>query len=339
MSVASNNTQNGTQDPYEQVNSNNTTNRRVVIRQKTGAANRFLHLGINAGRLNWTTEGETHGHAAASGGYGVASSPAFSSDNFPPLLNTGPYPSTFTSTNRVEISSSDGPRRIFFQGNGAAITPGNFSSTGGQVLQQPVIAAADGVQITGVGGLPSPFFGTGAAASHAAAIAALLKSANPGFTQAQIKTALTATAVDIEIAGTDRDAGFGIVMPYPALLSLGVTGKAFLETGVATATETCCNANGLIERGETASLNLTLNNPGVLNATAITTTLTTDHAGYRDFERLVRLCRLGGDFRVGSQHVTVFLPAEPFGGGRCDGGLCATVNYTGGWNASQVLPF
>src|SRR6185436_14127838 len=100
-----------------------------------------------------------------------------------------------------------------------------------------------------------PFFGTSAAAPHAAAIAGLIKSANPSCTQAQIKTALTNTAIDIETVGTDRDAGFGIVMPYPALQSLGVTGKAFLELGAATASESGCNnANSMIEPGEGGTL-------------------------------------------------------------------------------------
>ena len=80
----------------------------------------------------------------------------------------------------VETFSSDGPRRIFFNADGTAYTPGNVSSTGGVLLQKPDLTAADGVSVTGVGGFASPFFGTSAAAPHAAAIAALVKSANPG---------------------------------------------------------------------------------------------------------------------------------------------------------------
>src|SRR5262249_61889724 len=90
---------------------------------------------------------------------------------------------------------------------------------------------------------------------------------------------LTTTALDIETAGTDRDAGFGIIQPFAALQSLGVTGKAFLEYGSSTATEVCCNGNTLIERGESANLNVTLNNPGLLNATGVTATLSTTTPG------------------------------------------------------------
>ena len=339
VSVSSTNIQNGTQDPYEQVTTNNTTNRRVVIRQKAGAANRFMHLGLNGGRPSFSTGGETHGHAAASGGYGVASTPAFSSDNFPPLLNVGPYPGAFTGANRVEISSSDGPRRIFFQANGTAITPGDFSSTGGQVLQQPMIAAADGVQVSGAGFFATPFFGTAAAAPHAAAIAALLKAANPTFTQAQIKTALTTTAVDIETAGTDGDAGFGIVMPYPALQSLGVTGKAFLEPGTVTATETCCNADGIVERGDIASLNVVLNNPGLLDATGITATLSTTTPGVQILTGSSAYADVAAPSGSGT-NTTPF--SFRLNSGSSVGVLVdftLTVNYAGGWNATQVIHF
>ena len=76
--------------------------------------------------------------------------------------------------------------------------------------------------MTGVGGFGSPFYGTSAAAPHAAAIAALLKQARPAATPAQIRTWLTSSALDIEAAGVDRDSGAGIVMPVAALVAAGV---------------------------------------------------------------------------------------------------------------------
>src|SRR5438552_2761679 len=99
--ASSTNIQSGTQDPYEQVNSGNILNNRVVILQKTGAANRFLHLSTNRGRLNFNTEGDTHGHNAASGAYGVAA-----------VCAVCTFPAVFNSANTVETFRSDGPRRI-----------------------------------------------------------------------------------------------------------------------------------------------------------------------------------------------------------------------------------
>ena len=76
----------------------------------------------------------------------------------------------FANTN--ETFSSDGPRKIFYKPDGTAITPGNFlfATNGGQTLIKPDFAAADGVTTKTPGF--SPFFGTSAAAPHAAAIAA-----------------------------------------------------------------------------------------------------------------------------------------------------------------------
>ena len=208
--ASSTNIQSGTQDPVEQMASQSTANPRLVVVKKTTAAARYLHLNTNRGRLSVATSGQTHGHNSTSAPYsfGVAATPA-----------VGPYPNPFSTSNVVEVFSSDGPRRIFFNADGTAITPGNLSSTGGLVLQKPDLTAADGLAITGAGGVPRPFSGTSAAAPTAAAIAALFKSQNPSFTQAQLKTLLLSTVVDIGAPGVDRDSGAGIVMavaPQPS---------------------------------------------------------------------------------------------------------------------------
>src|SRR5215510_2667743 len=210
VTASSTNIQNGTQDPYEQIGQS-TSGSRFVIVKKTGAAARFLHLNANRGRFSIATAGQTHGHAAAANAFGCAATRAGAA-----------FPNPFNSSNVVELFSSDGPRRIFFQADGTAITPGNFSSTGGLLRQKPDITAADGVSVTGVGGFPSPFFGTSAAAPHAAAIAGLLKSANPSSTPAQIRAALTGSAIDIEAPGVDRDSRAGIIDTIAALQALGV---------------------------------------------------------------------------------------------------------------------
>jgi len=208
--AAGTNFQTGAQDPFEVMHGGNAGNRIVIVKFPTTppSVNRFLHLGTNRGRLQIATGGETHGHSAtgAINSFGVAATSAMVNGLAP-----------FNGGHVVETFSSDGPRRIFFQANGAAITPGNFSSTGGFVLAKPDFTAADGVSVTGAGGFPSPFFGTSAAAPHAAAIAALVKSKNQLMNAAQIRTALFTSTIDIEVPGLDRDAGAGIVMADVAL--------------------------------------------------------------------------------------------------------------------------
>ena len=95
----------------------------------------------------------------------------------------------FTAAQLPERFTSDGPRRMFF--------PAPARSR-----QKPDITAADGVN-TSVTGF-KPFFGTSAAAPHAAAIAALVLSGNPGTTDAEVKDAFDATALDLAPAGVRR---------------------------------------------------------------------------------------------------------------------------------------
>jgi Subtilase family len=272
---ASTNIQNGTQDPVELIGSANViNNNRLVVFQKTGAANRFFHLVLFRGKLAVATSGETHGHSAASGAYTVAATPAAKSAGAP--TPNGPFPNPFTSASQTEFFSSDGLRHIFFNGDSTAITPGDFSSTGGDVLNKPDITAADGVSITGVGGFGSPFYGTSAAAPAAASVAALVLSAKPTLTAAEMRTALTSTAIDIMAPGYDRDSGSGIVMAWEAISSLGVTGNADPALGTIAASENPGNRNGVIEAGEGASLVIALKNTGGAKAaTGVTATLTT----------------------------------------------------------------
>jgi hypothetical protein len=268
---SSTNLQNGTQDPFEQIAATGAAaGQRIVVVKSNAAASRFLHVSTNRGRLSIGTAGEIHGHAAttATGSFAVAATDASVAS-----------PNPFSGTSAIETFSSDGPRRVFFNASGGAFTPGNFSSTGGQVLQKPDFTAADGVNVTGVGFFTTPFFGTSAAAPHAAAIAALIKARNPALTASQVRTALASSAIDIEAAGVDRDSGAGIIMAFQALQAAGATGTAFLADTTVTATESPGNGNGSINVGEGAQLNVTLTNLGLVNATGISATLTTSTPG------------------------------------------------------------
>jgi Subtilase family/Abnormal spindle-like microcephaly-assoc'd, ASPM-SPD-2-Hydin len=277
--AASTNIQSGTQDPVELIDSANVVdNNQIVVFQNTGASNRFFHLVLFRGGLAVNTSGETHGHSAASGAYTVAATPAAVA--FGPPTPNGPYPGPFVASDQIEYFSSDGLRHIFFNADSTPITPGNFSSTGGSVLDKPDITAADGVSVTGVGGFSSPFYGTSAAAPSAASVAALVLSAKPSITADEMKTALEDSAIDIMASGFDRDSGHGIVMALAAVKSLGVTGFANPELATITASENPGNGNGIIEAGEGALLQIQLKNKtGIKAATGIKATLTSSTPG------------------------------------------------------------
>ena len=170
------------------------------------------------------TNGATRGHSAAAQAFSVAAAPAAAGFSGSIGGPDGPYPNQFSPTSQNEFFTSDGPRRLILRTDGSEITPGNRTSTGGVVRQKPDVTAADGVSCAAPGFLP--FFGTSAAAPHAAAIAALLRSALPSITTDQIRNALVGSAIDIAAPGTDRDTGAGIVMAHAALDRAGVTGAA-----------------------------------------------------------------------------------------------------------------
>ena len=281
VKASSTNLQIGGQDPFEQITplALEAGDRLVVFKTAT-AANRFFAINTIRGTLAVNTAGQIHGHASAAGvgAYSVAATPAATA--FAAGFPAGPFPNPFNATDSIEPFTSDGPRRVFFNADGSAITPGDFSSTGGAVRNKPDITAADGVSNTlpRTSGL-NPFYGTSAAAPAAASVAALVRSANPALTQSDIRTALTSTAIDIMAPGNDRDSGAGIIMAFEAVDSLGVTGTANPILATITAAENPGNGNGVIEAGEGGRLSIQLKNVGLLTATGITATLTTSTPG------------------------------------------------------------
>ncbi len=210
-------------DPVEEVfnGSGFPANSRIVVVAKAGAQIRALHIGTFGGRLSISTSGETHGHNAPAGcvlsdpsctgrAFGVAAVAWNSARGATRAFVGG-------ASNPTETFSSDGPRRMFYKADGTPITPSNFlfGSNGGISLVKPDVSAADGVTTRTPGF--SPFFGTSAAAPHAAGVAAIVKSAKPSATGADIFNALTTTTLDIRAPGIDRDSGYGIVMAPAAV--------------------------------------------------------------------------------------------------------------------------
>jgi len=209
--AASTNVQNGDDDPFEWIDSAifDDTNTRLVIVRKPGAEARYLHLNSHRGALAVGTDGQITGHAAARDAFAVAAVDVFSAHG-------GEF--TGGASNPVEWFSSDGPRRIFFEEDGTPITPGEFLASGGELRLKPDVAAADGV--TTATPLFAPFYGTSAAAPHAAALTALLLEGDPLLTPSALRDILDATALDIEDPGFDRDSGVGIFDARKALLYL-----------------------------------------------------------------------------------------------------------------------
>ena len=197
--------QTGTQDPDEIALRSTPfpAGSRIVVVQFAGV-DRALHVDTERGRLSIGTAGATFGHNAGASTISTAAT-------YWNSAHTGTKPFAGFA-NPIEVFSSDGPRKIFYNPNGTAITAGNFlfGTNGGTTLQKPDVTAADGVSARTPGF--TPFFGTSAAAPHAAAVAALVKSANPSLTGAQIKQILINTALDNMAVGPDRDGGYGIVM-------------------------------------------------------------------------------------------------------------------------------
>ena len=214
--AASTDIQDGTQDPIESIESLFDLSGLTVVVVKASGSDRYLRVHAFDGRLAIQTAGNLYGHPAAENAIGVA------------MVDVGTAAGAggvFNGTESVHANNSDGPRRIFFQPDGTAITAGDFSETGGKLLLKPDLTAATCVT-TATPGF-STFCGTSAAAPHAAAIAALMLEAagDPNeVTLAQLRTGMTSgsAVLDIGTTGMDRDSGAGIVMAPGAVDAVDV---------------------------------------------------------------------------------------------------------------------
>ena len=120
-------TQNGTQDPLEGLNPG-AAGSRVVVTLWSGGA-RALRVDTNRGRLSIATDGAVVGHNGGDGTISVAAAN---------VSSAGGGAFTGGAANPVASYSSDGPRRMFFNPDGSAITAGNvlFATSGGRDLQE-----------------------------------------------------------------------------------------------------------------------------------------------------------------------------------------------------------
>jgi cysteine-rich repeat protein len=197
--------QGGTEDPVEitffQNNTSDPITVNVVIEgfSVTEAKLMKLHLFgrmITVDDVGFLTPTrEIYGHAAAAGAVAVGAVP-------------------WSGPDLIEPFSSRGPVQILFPD--------------AEVRSKPEFVAPDGVSVTGNGGFPSMFFGTSAAAPHAAAVAALLLDRQPTLTPALVRLALADGAADLGLAGVDDTYGSGRIDALAAVNSL-VCGNGTLD--------------------------------------------------------------------------------------------------------------
>jgi hypothetical protein len=343
--ISSTNIQNGSQDPFEGFSEATiAAGDKLVIYKDSTAAVRALHLNTNRGTLSVATDGQTSGHPCAIAAFCMAATPAATAFGNPGSP-TGPYPDAFVATNNVENFSSDGPRRIFYNPDTTAITAGNFlfGTNGGTSLAKPDLTAADGVSTTAFGEfgpLPIGFYGTSAATPHAGAIAALLKSADPSITPAQIRTLLISTALDIESAGYDNNSGNGIIQAYQAMQQLNPAAISNVILDSSSATEgSVSNHNGSIDPGESANLVAELKDISIGAATSVTGTLTTSTTGITVTQGTVSYGTIAasGGIAINTANPFVFTVASSIACGTVIN-LTLTINYGGGGPSPSVYP-
>ncbi len=282
--------QDGNDDPYEILGTPpfGASGLRLAVVKFRGADRYFQLSALGSrfkdspdGLIARNTPGVLRGHAAAADAFATAAAPAaaplpFDLEPNDPPNPAGPFPAAFTASQLPERFTSDGPRRVFFHPDGTPITPGDFSSTGGAVRMKPDITAADGVN-TSVDDF-APFFGTSAAAPHAAAIAGLVLSGNPGLTTADVRQAFAATALDLTPAGVDARTGAGIVRADRVLAYTGATPQPLVRAGAPAVTPLDGDGDEFLEPGETANLALPVTNVGDGTATGINVTVDTGDA-------------------------------------------------------------
>lgn len=203
--AVSDNVQDGTQDPFEAVAFVNPLSTPlevgIVIRKFAGLARSLKLLCPDTPLQYRSVHFGISGHAAR-----------------PEVIAVAAINALDPGLDDAEAFTSRGPAPIFFPSLVAR--------------PKPDLAAFDGVTTTAPGF--APFFGTSAAAPHSAAVAALLLSKNPTLSPAQVRTALTSTAVDIEAPGFDNVVGHGRIDALAAINAVGPTTTTITTTSTTT---------------------------------------------------------------------------------------------------------
>ena len=237
----------------------------LVVNRSGSAPGRVKYVAFTSGVSfdEYGTNSSTlYGHANAKGAVAVgaaryAYTPAFGVS--PPLL---------------ESFSSRGGTPIYFDRLGSALSVPELRS-------KPEIVAPDGGNTTFFypgsdyegDGFPN-FFGTSAAAPHAAGAAALLRSFSADLTPLDIAEAMQETAVDMNSTGFDVDTGFGLINVNDAIAFIytqkgnDLLGFATLSNGDALVAGDTFDAAEFATRGVTIADNDTTPSSVTINTLA-----------------------------------------------------------------------
>jgi serine protease len=161
--------------------------------------------------------------------------------------NTSAWSGKVVLCERGDVSFYDKVRNVQNSGGAAAViynnVPGGFGGTLGSGNSSTIPAMSlsreDGIYLianklnqTGAvdtrivkpGSGYEAWDGTSMAAPHVSGVAALVWSANPSWSNVQIRNALTGSAEDLGASGRDNSYGWGLVRAYNALVFLGYGG-------------------------------------------------------------------------------------------------------------------
>lgn len=274
--------------PYEYLDFSNTSgtvqNYDLVIGKFIGpdpGRIKYINFGSTVTPEYFTNSSTIYGHAASTNAEAVAAVPYFRQDR----------PESFTSL---------GPTTFFYEyetdnnGNPIAVV----RKDNPEIRDKPDLAAIDGTDTTFFGsdidgnGFGN-FFGTSAAAPHAAAIAALLKQAEPNLTPAEIYQRLESTAIDISDDGFDNLTGNGLINAYNSIFGDSIPNSLifrddFEDGDLPIAYETHSNGGGRIQvttaNSPDGNYHLTLDNSFAVTNALNEVILHLDSTSYTDIQ-------------------------------------------------------
>jgi subtilisin family serine protease len=110
------------------------------------------------------------------------------------------------------INYTTGPVEWF-----SSLGPNNGAYTGNPTVVKPDICGPDWVSTVTYG--TEDFSGSSASTPHIAALAALVKGRYPTYSNAQLRSYLEGSGIDLGVAGKDNTYGYGpCVLPTPSLV-------------------------------------------------------------------------------------------------------------------------